>query len=66
MDDLLSEIEAFRDAHGIAETTFGRKAANDTRLIGQLRDGRELRRATVEKVRRYMLTYGAESTAVAA
>lgn len=57
MEDLLFEIEAFREAHGIAETTFGRKAVNDTRLIQQLREGREPRRATVERVRTFMLTY---------
>jgi hypothetical protein len=63
MDDLLDEIEAFRAAHGVAESTFGRLAANDTRLIGQLRNGRELRRATVERVRRFMLTYAAQRQA---
>jgi hypothetical protein len=57
MDDLLSEIEAFRKAHGIAKTVFGRKASNDTRLIDQLEAGRELRKATREKVKRFMLTY---------
>lgn len=61
MDDLLSEIEAFRKAHGFAKTVFGRKAANDTRLIDQLENGRELRRATVAKVRNFMLTYAAKS-----
>lgn len=60
MDDLLSEIEAFREAHGFAKTVFGRKAANDTRLIDQLEQGRELRRATVAKVRNFMLTYAAK------
>lgn len=63
MDDLLNEIEAFRADHGIAESSFGRKAANDTRLIGQLRDGRELRRATVAKVRQFMATYRPEKVA---
>lgn len=67
MDDLLSEIEAFRKAHGFAKTTFGRKAANDTRLIDQLEAGRELRRATRDKVRAFMVTYaGAAPEQVAA
>lgn len=66
MDDLLTEIEAFRQAHDMAESTFGRGAANDTRLIPQLREGRELRRATIAKVRQFMLTYRPAEQAEAA
>jgi len=65
MDDLLSEIEAFRRTHGMAESAFGRKAANDTNFIKQVRSGRELRRATIERVRLFMLTYRPEMSKAA-
>lgn len=38
---LLKEIEAYLHRTGIAETTFGRRAVNDPRLVGDLRRGRE-------------------------
>jgi hypothetical protein len=57
MDELLTEIEAFCAAHGVRESRFGRDALNDTEFVKNLRSGREPRRATVEKVRRFMLTY---------
>ena len=63
MDGLLSEIDAFLEAHGVAETRFGRDSVNDARLIADLREGRELRRATIERVRLFMLTYRPEREA---
>lgn len=61
MDDILSEIEAFREAHKLAEWKFGLMAANDRRLLPDLKNGRELRRKTAEKVKLFMLTYRAEA-----
>lgn len=43
---LLREIEALIDARPMAETTFGRKAVNDTKLIRRLRSGGTV---TIEK-----------------
>ena len=63
MDDILSEIEAFRKDHGLAEWRFGLLAANDRRLLPDLRNGRELRRKTAEKVKLFMLTYGQNEAA---
>jgi hypothetical protein len=63
MDDILSEIEAFCEAHSLKPSAFGRLAANDTMLIPQLRKGRELRRRTVTKVRHFMATYGSARAA---
>lgn len=66
MDDLLRDIEAFRATHKLAESRFGREAVNDTTLIPQLRNGREPRRKTVERVRTFMATYRpAEQSAAA-
>lgn len=37
---LLAEIDRYLRRTGIAETTFGRRAVNDPRLVGDLRRGR--------------------------
>jgi hypothetical protein len=37
---LLLEIDRYLRRTGIAETTFGRRAVNDPRLVGDLRRGR--------------------------
>jgi len=55
--DILSGIERFIAEHGLPPTTFGRKAIGDANLIPNLKDGRELRRATEAKVRRFMAEY---------
>ncbi len=52
--ELLAEISAFvRDA-GMAETTFGRLACNDGKLVARLRSGKGVTTRTVEKLRAYM------------
>ena len=53
---LLKKIEAFIKRHGINETTFGHRALNNSKFVADLRDGRELRRATREKVLSYLRT----------
>ncbi|WP_030538341.1 hypothetical protein [Sphingobium sp. DC-2] len=60
--NILSEIEAFIAAHGMAESTFGREALGDWRLIEELRgrNGRRPRRLwpeTEAKLRHFMATY---------
>jgi hypothetical protein len=37
---LIVDIESYLHRTGIAETTFGRRAVNDPRLVGDLRRGR--------------------------
>jgi hypothetical protein len=37
---LLSEIDVYLRRTGVAETTFGRRAVNDPRLVRDLRRGR--------------------------
>lgn len=53
-DALLSAIEEFLAKTGMKPTRFGIEAANDPRLVFGLRDGREPRRATADRIREYM------------
>ncbi len=52
--ELLREIDAFVNANGIAETTFGRLATNDGKLVARLRGGKGITTGTVEKIRSYI------------
>lgn len=52
--DLLSEIEAFRADHGMAETTLGMRAVGDPNLVRQIKAGRDLRMSTIQKVRDFI------------
>lgn len=65
---ILADIEAFISRHGMAESTFGREALGDWRLIQELRgnNGRRPRRLwpeTEAKVRDFMETYRAQAAA---
>ncbi|CAM4251556.1 Transcriptional regulator [Novosphingobium lubricantis] len=51
---LLRQIEKFIERTGMPVTKFGRLAAHDPRLIGDLRNGREPRTAMVERVEHFM------------
>lgn len=62
MDTLLTDIKAFIARHGMAESTFGREALGDWRLIAELRgEGRARPRRlwpeTEDKVRSFMASY---------
>ena len=61
--ELLEEIEAFVRDHRMAETTFGRLAANDGKLVGRLRAGKGITTRTVEKVRAFMGANGGANEA---
>jgi hypothetical protein len=63
MESLLSEIELFIAAHGLAETTFGHKALGDKHFVRQLREGRDIRLSTQGKVKQFMLTYASDREA---
>lgn len=59
---ILAEIEAFIDSHEMAESTFGREALGDWRLISELRGSnrrrpRRLWPETEAKIRKFMVTY---------
>jgi hypothetical protein len=57
MDTLLNDIERFCADHKLSEWQFGELALNDRHFIRQLREEREPRRRTVERVRAFMGAY---------
>ena len=61
--ELLREIDAFVNANGMAETTFGRLATNDGKLVARLRGGKGITTGTVEKIRSYIRDNGPGSAA---
>ena len=57
MDTLLADIEEFLAEHELSEWQFGDLALNDRHFVRQLRDEREPRRKTVDRVRQFMAEY---------
>ncbi|MBV9978198.1 MAG: hypothetical protein JO105_22665 [Hyphomicrobiales bacterium] len=56
--ELLSEIADFCRASGLAETTFGRAAINDGKLVSRLRNGGRITAQTFERLRAFMARGG--------
>ncbi|WP_068077044.1 hypothetical protein [Novosphingobium lentum] len=54
---LLRKIERFLDRTGMPATKFGRLVAHDPRLVLDMRNGRELRRALTHRVEHFMNIY---------
>lgn len=54
VNQLLAEIETYCEAAGIAETTFGRKALNDGKVVGRLKAGGRVWPETAERARQFM------------
>jgi hypothetical protein len=52
--NLLREVEKFLRHNDTAPTRFGREAVGDPRFVLDLRNGRDPRPATVERVRAYL------------
>ena len=53
--ELIADIEAFCASRGMAETRFGSESIGDPSLLARLRTGRELRVATLKRVRDFMV-----------
>ena len=53
-EQLLSEISDYCRRVGMAESTFGRRAVNDGKLVSRLRIGGRVTMETVERVRTFM------------
>jgi len=51
---MLAQVEAFLRKSRIAPSRFGRDCIGDSRLVGDLRNGRELRPVTADKVKAFM------------
>lgn len=63
MDGLISDINAFCEAHGLSKWQFGQLALNDRPFVAQLESGRRVWPETEAKVRRFMATYRPERAA---
>lgn len=56
-ESILQEFLSFCREAGLAESTFGRLAVNDGKLISRLRDGGSVTTATLERVHTFMRDY---------
>ncbi|MEP9402816.1 hypothetical protein [Sphingomonas sp. VNH70] len=54
MSMILHQISQYLQATGMSETRFGRRAVGDPRLIGDLRNGRQPRRAMVARIEAFI------------
>ncbi|UMM63118.1 hypothetical protein [Aristophania vespae] len=54
---LLSQIERFCERTGMGETTLGRKAKTDPRIVHRLRSGCSLLLKTEERLQTFMRNY---------
>ena len=61
---LIRKIEVFLRRTGMRATTFGRLAARDPRFVFDLRDGREPRARTEQRIEHFMNTHPEETHAV--
>lgn len=51
---LLSAITRYCGEHSMAESRFGRQAVGDPRLVADVRKGRDLRPAIIERVQAFL------------
>ncbi len=51
---ILNRVERYLRKHDLPQTKFGRLAVNDPRLVGDLRNGRELRTGTLKRVEAFL------------
>lgn len=60
---LLTEVERFLDLTGTPPTTFGLQAMKDPMFVWHLRQGREPRFGTIQKVKEFIAQAQKESAA---
>ncbi|MBK8467809.1 MAG: hypothetical protein IPL32_18515 [Chloracidobacterium sp.] len=58
-DTLLADIEAFLASTGMKHTAFGSQALKDPAFVTRLREGKDVRTDTIERVRSFMEGYRA-------
>ena len=56
-DPVLPEVERFLEASQMTPTVFGRQALGDPNLVRDLREGRECKRATRQRIRTFMQSF---------
>lgn len=52
--EILSKVERYLRKHEMPHTKFGRLAVHDPRLVGDLRNGRELRARTLARIEAFL------------
>lgn len=63
MKTILTDIEAFCEAHKMAPSRFGELALNDKPFVSELRKGRRTWPETEAKVRAFMAAYARDKAA---
>src|SRR5277367_4634814 len=58
--ELLQEISDYCRQTGLAESTFGRRAVNDGKLTGRLRNGGRITTDTLDRIHGFMASHPAE------
>ena len=53
-DEILSQISAFCRQADMAESTFGRRAVNDGKLVHRLREGKRITIDTLDRIQAYI------------
>jgi hypothetical protein len=53
-EEILQEISDYCRRAGLAESTFGRRAVNDGKLVSRLRDGGRITTVTLDRIRTFM------------
>jgi hypothetical protein len=54
---IVPKIEAFLGKTGLSPTEFGKSVANDSKLVFELRRGRDLRGRTATRIEAFMESY---------
>ena len=55
-DEILSQITDFCRRSDMAETTFGRRAVNDGKLVHRLREGKRITIDTLDRINGFIAT----------
>jgi hypothetical protein len=55
IDSIIREIQTYCRQHGIAESTFGRLAVGNSKLMVRLRSGKGITLKTLQRIREFML-----------
>ena len=54
---LLQELTSFMVRDGVSDSTFGLLAIGDGHLVKRIRNGKQIRRSTVLRIRKFMQRY---------
>lgn len=60
LETFTREVNLFIKTHGMRHTTFGSMAMNDPSFVKRLREGMQVKAPTIDKVRNFMMSHGAD------